>query len=271
MISKNMNRIFNFTNTYDPEKYEDFSLIDCSGLSGTDMYLDDEAHKKISHLIKDSAPGKPYSGIHLIDSGNYHYMTRLFTEFIDEPYDLLFFDNHTDMKPAMFDMLSCGSWAEDVLKNDPNLRKIFMIGPSQKSISELSEDVLSSEKLVAISAEELEKMAPSEIFQRLAWAAPVDGEARSKNGGSAIALYISIDKDVISSAEIETNWDQGSLSLAVLLKILEEICKSRKILGADICGLLPESAGRSRGESGAVKYSLLESDLKIIEVLKKYV
>lgn len=271
MISENMNRIFNFTNTYDPEKYEDFSLIDCSGLSGTDMYLDDEAHKKISHLIKESTPGKPYSGIHLIDSGNYHYMTRLFTEFIDEPYDLLFFDNHTDMKPAMFDMLSCGSWAENVLKNDPNLGKMYMIGPPEKSISELSEDVLSSEKLVAISAEELEKMAPSEIFQKLGYAAPVDGEARSKNGGSALALYISIDKDVISSAEIETNWDQGSLSLAGLLKILEEICKNRKILGADICGLLPESAVRSHAEGGAVKYSLSESDLRIIEVLKKYV
>ena len=120
-----LNLLVNFTNTYIKEDYPGFEFVDCSDISGTDMYLDDEAHNEIKDRLKRAV--KTYEGIHLIDSGNYHYMSRVFTEDIDEPYELVFFDNHTDMKPAMFDMLSCGSWAKEVLEKDDKLVRIIEV------------------------------------------------------------------------------------------------------------------------------------------------
>lgn len=42
------------------------------------------------------------AGIHFIDSGNYHYMTRLWLTRMDQPFCLLVYDNHTDMQPPGF-------------------------------------------------------------------------------------------------------------------------------------------------------------------------
>ena len=44
----------------------------------------------------------PTAGIHFIDSGNYHYMTRLWLTRMDQPFCLLVYDNHTDMQPPAF-------------------------------------------------------------------------------------------------------------------------------------------------------------------------
>ncbi|MCR4618228.1 MAG: arginase family protein [Lachnospiraceae bacterium] len=255
------NRLFNFTNTYETSKYKDFSVIECADISGTDMYLDDEAHKKISLLIKDSSPSSPASGIHLIDSGNYHYMSRVFTELIDEPYELIFFDNHTDMKPAMFDMLSCGSWAGEVLEKDENLRRMVVIGPPQKSIDELPGEILGNPKLSFMSREKCEKIRDL-------------GDFIKRETTDTVPLYLSIDKDVLSKSEVDTNWDQGSMSLDTLAFAIDEICKGRKLIGADICGLMPLSAENFSKDTNSImqcKYSLYESDAALIEVLKKYV
>lgn len=237
--------ITDFTNTYEPSYYPGFELIDCSDITGCDMYCDDEAKKEIKRRIREHMEKngrrdrKFYSGIHLIDSGNYHYMTRLFTEEIKEPYELVFFDNHTDMKPAMFDMLSCGSWAKEVLEKDKNLRKMYMIGP-RTDPGEIDPQKESAEKLVIISQDELtdEKSALSD-----------PGISMLCNQScTSLPVYISVDKDILDESEVKTNWDQGNMRLNVLISILENICKNRTVLGADICGLFPVSAGNSNSK-----------------------
>jgi arginase family enzyme len=50
------------------------------------------------------------------------------------------------------------------------------------------------------------------------------------------SLYISIDKDALSTAEAATNWDQGSLTFEQLADTLQVLAQSHKILGIDICG-----------------------------------
>ena len=48
-------------------------------------------------------------GIHFLDSGNYHYVTKLWLDQVKEPFDLLVLDHHTDLQQPMFgDILSCG-------------------------------------------------------------------------------------------------------------------------------------------------------------------
>jgi arginase family enzyme len=272
-----LNILVNFTNTYIKEDYPGFEFVDCSDISGTDMYLDDEAHKEIKDRLKGAAKAyaveasaaddkssvKTYEGIHLIDSGNYHHMSRVFTEDIDEPYELVFFDNHTDMKPAMFDMLSCGSWAKEVLEKDDKLVRMVMIGPPQKSVDELDEEIRNNSKLLIFSGEAL-----AEVGKTLNLAA-LDYNAATKVNGEKLPVYISVDKDVLSTHEVMTNWDQGEMSLETLLNMIREICTDRKVLGADICGLLPASSGEAESlkasEAGKI------TDLKIIEELKKYV
>ncbi len=254
--------ITDFTNTYVPSDYPGFDLIDCSDITGCDMYCDDGAKEEIKRRIRKhmEISGQSerifYRGIHLIDSGNYHYMTRLFTKEIDMPYELVFFDNHTDMKPAMFDMLSCGSWAKEVLEKDKNLRKMYMIGPRVKP-GDIDLEKTSLEKLVIISQDEL-------TDENTALKNPKMAELYTGAQGS-LPVYISVDKDILDESEVATNWDQGNMRLDVLITILENISENRTVLGADICGLLPESAGNM--QSKCAYENGPKTDISIISAL----
>ena len=49
-------------------------------------------------------------------------------------------------------------------------------------------------------------------------------------------LYISIDKDILNTTSAITNWDQGSLSLENLEKLLILILTKTRVIGVDVCG-----------------------------------
>ena len=84
--------IMNFTNVYKEEAFArhspDFAWIDCTHLSGTDCYCDAEGAAAIRRLIA----AYPPEGIHFIDSGDYHYLTKFWTDKITEPFSLIVFD-----------------------------------------------------------------------------------------------------------------------------------------------------------------------------------
>ncbi len=61
-----------------------------------------------------------------------------------------------------------------------------------------------------------------------------------------LPLYISIDKDVLSTDFAITDWDQGDMTLDEMLSILEKLFENHKVIGVDICGESGEMA-----ESGA--------------------
>lgn len=73
--------VMNFSGIY---RWEPFALdkrlthIDCSDISGTDGYCTREAAEKINKRIAKLGP----EGIHFIDNGNYHYVTKLWTNMI---------------------------------------------------------------------------------------------------------------------------------------------------------------------------------------------
>jgi hypothetical protein len=55
---------------------------------------------------------------------------------------------------------------------------------------------------------------------------------------SAEAVYISIDKDVLSREYARTDWDQGDMSLDQLFASIRDISLRHRIIGVDICGEL---------------------------------
>ena len=119
--------LMNFTHVYEEENFiknRRFRWIDCTDLNGVDCYCDVDARRRLEEKIALFSP----EGIHFIDSGNDHYLSKLWTDKIREPFSLVVFDHHPDMQPTLFeDMLSCGSWVKDVLETNPFLHKVFIV------------------------------------------------------------------------------------------------------------------------------------------------
>ena len=205
-------------------KSADIHWLDCTKIVGTDCYCDDDAVKAINEMI-DSAGIT--AGIHFFDNGNYHYMSKLWTDRVQEPFSLIVFDHHPDMQPPRFGgILSCGGWVLEVLQNNKFIQNVVIIGVADHLADEIREELSQAgdtgilDKATFIKESELEKDIPlSSLVSRL-----------SSN------IYLSIDKDALAPAFAATNWDQGSLSVESLKKIITELAANHKILGIDICG-----------------------------------
>lgn len=222
MQYKDRNLVVNFSNTYSRsvvDSLDNTDWIDCSDISGTNMYCTDEAAEEINKRLREYSP----NGVHFIDSGNYHYMTEFFVDKLYCKFSLVLFDYHNDMQvPMIHSFTSCGDWAREVLENNDNLEQLILIGPSQKNINDiegLPKDKF--DKLVCISLQDLEKHVAEEKLELI------------KND---IPLYVSIDKDVLSRHYAKTNWSQGEMSVELLKRILKRFLVEHEIIGADICG-----------------------------------
>lgn len=220
---KGGNLILDFSHVY-PEDIEEqakgLRRIDLSGISGTDMYCTAEAETEIRKRLEPYGP----CGIHFLDSGNYHYVTKFFTDMITEPFSLVMYDHHTDMQQPLFPQLtSCGNWAADVLRDNPFLEQLILSGPDQKSMEEISADlpVNRKEKLICISREEIKSGKIDRKTSRVRMELPI---------------YISIDKDVLDRSGARTNWNQGDMPAAVLEKLLLDVFRHQRVIGVDICG-----------------------------------
>ena len=198
--------------------------LDLQNISGTNCYCDENAIKVIGERIQDIST----KGIHFIDSGNYHYMSRIWIEKIQEPFRLLVFDNHTDMQlPAFGGILSCGGWIAASLAEIPFLKEVILVGPSKEDFHEAEESY--KKKVILFSREELtqkEEETKKTFFENI----PLE-----------LPLYISVDKDVLNQDDAETSWSQGDMSLEELLKYLRIVlnrldAERQMLMGIDICG-----------------------------------
>lgn len=211
--------IMNFTGVYDYERFahnKDFVWLDCRHLSGVDCYCDDEGSAAVKRLIADY----PAEGIHFIDSGNYHYLTRFWTDKLNRPFSLIVFDHHPDMQPPLFEhILSCGSWVKDVIDTNVWLRKVLIVGASDALIREVPEEY----------GERVHFFSESAVRSEEAW-------RRLSAVHIAEPVYVSVDKDVLNPEYAVTNWDQGSLTLKDLEASLSVIMRNEKVIGIDICG-----------------------------------
>ena len=94
--------------------------IDCADIPGTDCYCDDEAAEVIRKRIADAGVTDA-RGIHFFDNGNYHYMSKIWTDMVQENFSLVVFDHHPDMQEPRFgNILSCGGWVKKVIEKTPH-------------------------------------------------------------------------------------------------------------------------------------------------------
>ena len=150
-------------------------------------------------------------GIHFIDSGNYHYMSRIWLEKLNTPFRLVVFDNHTDMQPPAFGgLLSCGGWVAASLEELPLLKEVLLVGPDQEAFDQ-TEPVL-QEKVRFLSRERLREMTMEEkvlFFEELSVDLPV---------------YLSVDKDVLCAEDASTTWSQGDMTPEEFFDFILLIC-----------------------------------------------
>lgn len=219
--------LMNFSGIYkeaDFWKDQDVTWIEAQDLTGTNCYCDDEAAAQITARIENL----PAEGIHFIDSGNYHYLTKFWIEKIDRPFQLVVFDNHTDMQlPAFGGLLSCGGWIAAALEELENLSRVILIGPDEEAYEQVEDRF--KEKVVFLSREKLRELK-EELGAFL--------EDVIKN---PLGTYISIDKDILCLEDAQTTWSQGDMQLSTLLFCVKKIrdCAQKtgtELLGVDICG-----------------------------------
>ena len=198
----------------------DIKYLDMSDIRGTSAYCDDIAAHEIKKRM--SLNGISEKGIHLLDNGNHHYLSLFTASCINEEYELILFDNHPDMrKPAYGDILSCGGWVRELLLKNKLLKKVILTG-ADKGLFE--------EELTYLKDEEKER--DMDICSKIEYFFDI----ADFKVDAGLPVYISIDKDVLKEAEVNTNWDQGSASSAELYAAIERIFSKRKVIGVDICG-----------------------------------
>ncbi len=135
--------IMKMTDAYEYQSFfkeiKNSKIIDCRDVEGTRCYLDDSAKSIILDRIKDESA----SGIHFIDSGNYHYLSLLWLSKIDTPFNLILFDHHPDNQPPSFgEITSCGGWVLEATEKLEMLKSVYTIGVGEPiDVTEIPTDL----------------------------------------------------------------------------------------------------------------------------------
>lgn len=218
-VITNFSGIYKNQNFYKNYAEEEIFWTELSDLSGCNCYCDAEASDRIRKEIQ-AFTG---NGLHFIDSGNYHYMTRLWLEKLQIPFRLLVFDNHTDMQPPAFGgLLSCGGWIAASLEELPLLQEVILVAPDEEAYTQVEPDL--QQKVLFLSREKLSTMTAEEK------------EGFFNNLSEDLPLYVSVDKDVLCKGDASTTWSQGDMHLSELMSFLELVLERQNILGMDVCG-----------------------------------
>lgn len=246
--------LLNFSGVYEKQDFYKKCMergarcVDLRGIPGTNCYCDQESEEKIKEQLMVSG----VKGIHYLDSGNYHYVTKLWMDLIREPFDLLVFDHHTDLQPPFFgDILSCGGWIREALRRNGYLSNLYLAGPPC-----IGEELWEEEtrefpgRILGIREEELK--FPDRIREHLE--------------SSDRPLYISLDKDILAPSQCPTNWDQGEAALEEILGCMEAAFSSRPVLAVDVCG---EPEAEENGEWGTGQETSGKVNERILHYLEK--
>ena len=237
--------------------------IDCADIPGTDCYCDDEAVETIRKRFADAGI-KDAGGIHFFDNGNYHYMSKIWTDMVQEPFSLVVFDHHPDMQEPRFgNILSCGGWVKKVLEENKFIGNVVIIGVADHLVEEIREelsqagDTSTLDKVTFIKESEIRETGSPTSFSRTPSSFSRMRESLrspTESGMTEGRIYLSIDKDALSPAYAATNWDQGSLDVAALKEIIAGLATSHKIIGVDICG------ERARDFAGDEHHTMQKAD-----------
>jgi len=188
-----------------------YRLVGLGDIAGTGCYCDREAEAEIARRL---CP-EPGERVRWIDSGDYHYVSKILAARETEPFTLVLVDNHPDDQPPAFGgVLSCGSWVRDLRETCPLVEEVWTLGPDHR-IRNAS--------------------------------GTVDRELEGETGDLEAALvgkrvYLSLDKDVLDRNDARTDWSQGTYSLDTLKGWLAGLLR-QDVVAVDICGELSPFKG----------------------------
>ena len=211
--------IADFTGMYEAEGFlqslQDrgvpYRQVRLGDIEGTCCYCDPEAEAEISRRLEPV----PEERVRWIDSGDYHYVTKILAAREREPFTLVLVDNHPDdQAPAFGGVLSCGSWVKELRESCPMLEEAWTLGPDHR-IRNLSGTV----------DRELEEGIDDLV-------AALEGKR----------VYLSVDKDVLDRTFARTDWSQGTYSPAQLKGWLDGLLK-QELVAVDLCGELSPEKG----------------------------
>lgn len=212
--------VMNMSGIYDEFPYEtqwnEMTLLQLEQLPGTNCYCSEQAEEEIRDRIRE----RPVQGIHFLDSGNYHYLSKIWMEKIQEPFVLFVMDHHTDMQPSLFaELLSCGDWIEKAADTNRNLCHIYLAGPPEEDLAQI--DKRHKDILTVCSQEDIRKGKLNCMIEEMQRDLPV---------------YVSLDKDILRTEDAKTPWTQGDMTLEQMCDVLKLLKNTQTILGVDICG-----------------------------------
>lgn len=122
-------------------------------------------------------------------------------------------------QPQWEGVVSCGRWVSDVVRKNPFVKYVIVVGASDELISQIPQEL--REKVIFYSQ--------ATINHHQAWPSKVGNLIHEP-------VYISIDKDVLRKQDAVTDWSQGDMSLLQLQAVLRIIFAHEKVIGVDITG-----------------------------------
>ena len=241
------------------------AIVDCTDISASCRLW---ANRKTACKIKERLTPELKGAITFLGSGDFHHISGFLLEQFQEPLTVIVFDHHPD-----WDILpprwGCGSWVTTILKRQ-NIKKVILLGVSSEDISSLE---VQTGNLGSLRDNRVEiypylhrptaalcKKVPDDTVSikvtrglfcsRIHWR-----QLRTENLTGLFweivkrlemkQVYVSIDKDCLTSRYSLTNWEAGYFDLEELLLLLRLIKENLDIVGLDIVG--DYSLPRTRG------------------------
>lgn len=191
-------------------------------------------------------------------SGDFHHLSAALVAQWQTPLSLVVFDGHPD-----WDITApwhcCGCWINEVLAQ-PNVHKVVVIGLGR---TDLHGWHILRGNLKALYQQKLE-LFPTSWQQSKALFGPsaaLPGVSMTRRGlrttirWQTVAecglpqimravierlptrdVYLSLDKDCLTSDFALTNWETGALTLPALCGAIRELARAKDIVGADVTG-----------------------------------
>src|SRR5438477_10831007 len=180
------------------------------------------------------------SNIVFMCSGDFHHVSFLLIERLKTPMQVVVLDNHPDNMRYPFG-IHCGSWVGHVAKL-PFVARVHVLGITSSDVEgahaiENHLAPLRSGKVVYWCVRRnLRALGVFGVRDSQSFASVTDMLDRF---GAEIAkarepLYLSIDKDVLARDVVQTNWDQGVMTLEELESAIGLV--HGRLIGVDVTG-----------------------------------
>lgn len=223
-------------------------------LWATQEQVDDLRHE-LRQVVEEHTGDQPL--VTWIGSGDFHHATALIAsqlaQQLEKEITIVHFDNHPDWV-SFGNGIHCGSWVNHVLSRG-DVKRVVGLGMTSRDLAWPEFKGAGLELLAA----GLLILFPLDPPTTVVFGGYGDGPAHRSHGRRLVwklfrnepnrdalevvlraieteAVYITVDKDVLSPVDAETNWDQGKLSLNGLLAWLKLLLAHRRIVGIDVIG-----------------------------------